>query len=214
MSVDISGPQSDSSRTTRRAPRPERADAARNRRKILETAARLFDECGVAAVSLDAVAAAAGVGKGTLFRRFGDKSGLAAALLDDRERELQEAILRGPPPLGPGAAPEERVAAFVAAYLEYALANLDLVGMSETASPSARYRIGAYRFWRQHLDVLLREAGCRPSRAGVLAHALLAPLAADHLQAQLDDGATAEMLSEELSHYAAAAFTTCHRVET
>jgi AcrR family transcriptional regulator len=206
MSVDASGPWSHSSSTVRRETRPERADAARNRRKILETAARLFDERGVAAVSLDAVAAAAGVGKGTLFRRFGDKSGLAAALLDDRERELQEAILRGPPPLGPGAKPEKRVAAFVVAYLEYALANLDLVRMSETASPGARYRIGAYRFWRQHLDVLLREAGRQPALAGVLAHALLASLAADHLQAQLDDGATLDMLSEALSGYAAATF--------
>jgi AcrR family transcriptional regulator len=213
MSVDSSGPQSFSSRAARREPRSERADAARNRRKILETAARLFDERGVAAVSLDAVAAAAGVGKGTLFRRFGDKSGLAVALLDDRERELQGAILRGPPPLGPGARPEKRVAAFVVAYLEYALANLDLVRMSETASPGARYRIGAYRFWRQHLDVLLREAGCRPALAGVLAHTLLAALAGDHLQAQLDDGATPDMLCEVLSDYAAAAFAHCRCTE-
>lgn len=194
--------------------RPERADAARNRRKILETAARLFDERGPAAVSLDVVAAAAGVGKGTLFRRFGDKSGLAAALLDDHERELQEAILRGPPPLGPGAAPEERVVAFVVAYLRYALANLELVGMSETASPGARYRIGAYRFWRQHLDVLLREAGCEPALAGMLAHTMLAPLAADHLQVQLDNGATPEMLSRALSDYAVAAFIRCRHAET
>lgn len=209
MPVNTMGPQSGSSRVGRGDPRPERADAARNRHKILKAAAQLFDQCGVAAVSLDAVAAAAGVGKGTVFRRFGDKSGLAAALLDDRERELQEAVLSGPPPLGPGATPENRIAAFVTAYLDYALANLDLVGMSETASPGARYRIGAYRFWRQHLGILLREAGCQPSPAGVLAHALLAPLAADHLRAQLNDGATPEMLSETLAHYAAATVTHC-----
>lgn len=199
------GPQSTSSTATPRKPRTERADAARNRRKILETAARLFDERGVTAVSLDVVAAAAGVGKGTLFRRFGDKSGLAAALLDDRERTLQEAILRGPSPLGPGVKPDQRVAAFVSAYLDYALANLDLVRMSETASTGARYRIGAYRFWKQHLDILLREAGHQPALASVLAHTLLAPLAADHLLAQLNEGATPEMLRKVLSDYAAAA---------
>jgi AcrR family transcriptional regulator len=203
MSVDASGPQSPSSTTAQRQPRRERADAARNRRKILQTAARLFDERGVTAVSLDEVAAAAGVGKGTLFRRFGDKSGLAAALLDDRERTLQEAILRGPAPLGPGAEPDQRVAAFMVAYLDYALPNLDLVRMSETASPGARYRIGAYRFWKQHLEILLQQAGHQLALAGVLAHALLAPLAADHLQAQLDDGATPEMLKQTLSDYAA-----------
>ena len=204
MSVDASGPQSASSSTAQRQARTERADAVRNRRKILETAARLFDERGVTEVSLDAVAAAAGVGKGTLFRRFGDKSGLAAALLNDRERKLQEAILRGPSPLGPGAKPDKRVAAFMTAYLDYALANLDLIRMSETASAGARYRIGAYRFWKQHLDILLREAGHQPAIAGLLAHALLAPLAADHLQTQLNDGATPEMLKQTLSHHAAA----------
>src|SRR5919202_4863082 len=117
MPIEVSGPGSISSTADERKPRTERADAARNRRKILETAARLFEQRGVAAVSLDAVAAAAGVGKGTLFRRFGDKSGLAAALLDAQERTLQEAILRGPPPLGPGAEPRRRIAAFMAVYL-------------------------------------------------------------------------------------------------
>jgi Bacterial regulatory proteins, tetR family len=59
----------------RTEPLRERADAARNRLRILDAAARLFAELGVDAVSLDAVAAEAGVGKGTVFRRFGDKSG-------------------------------------------------------------------------------------------------------------------------------------------
>ncbi|MBG0829200.1 TetR/AcrR family transcriptional regulator [Planomonospora sp. ID67723] len=148
--------------------------------KVLAAADRLFREKGVDGVSMDAVAAEAGVGKGTLFRRFGDKSGLAAALLDERERELQEAILSGPPPLGPGAPAVERLAAFVDAYVDYLLGHLDLVRMSETASPGARYRIGAYRFWRLHVAVLLGEArpGCD---ADPLAHALLAPLAAEHM---------------------------------
>nr|BFE88362.1 hypothetical protein GCM10020093_109630 [Planobispora longispora] len=69
--------------------------------KVLAAAARLFREKGVDNVSMDAVAAEAGVGKGTLFRRFGDKSGLAVALLDERERELQGAILSGPPRSAP-----------------------------------------------------------------------------------------------------------------
>src|ERR671923_2506063 len=85
------------------APRRERADAARNRRRVLAAARRLFAERGVANVTMEEVARAAGVGKGTVFHRFGDRAGLALALLDDRERELQEAILHGPPPVGPGA---------------------------------------------------------------------------------------------------------------
>lgn len=163
-----------------RAPPPkERADAARNRAAVLEAAARLFAEHGVAAVSMDQVAAAAGVGKGTIFRRFGDKSGLANALLDAREHALQEAILHGPPPLGPGADPPARLAAFAEAYLDYLLEHLDLVRMSETAAPGARYRIGAYQFWHQHATILL--AGTPDP--GYAAHALLAALAAEHVTA-------------------------------
>lgn len=167
----------------------ERADAARNRRKVLDAAAALFADRGVDAVSLDLVAAEAGVGKGTVFRRFGDKSGLAAALLDEREQELQRAMLCGPPPLGPGAPPVARAVAFTRGYLDYVFDNPELVRMSETASPGARFRIGAFRFWHRHLAVLLGESGLAAVRASVLAHALLAPLAAEHLLAQLAAGA-------------------------
>ncbi len=129
---------------------------------------------------MDDVAAAAGVGKGTLFRRFGDKAGLAVALLDDQEQQLQQAILTGPPPLGPGAPPRERLEAFVNAYLDYTERHLELVHMSETASPGARYRIGSYRFWHRHVAVLIREAR-HDLDADATAHVLLAPLAADLL---------------------------------
>lgn len=159
-------------------PSKERADAARNRVRVLEAAERLFREHGVASVSMDQIAAAAGVGKGTLFRRFGDKAGLAVALLDARERDLQSGILFGPPPLGPGAEPLTRLIAFLDAYLTFLDANLDLVHMSETARVGARYEIGAYRLWHRHVAHLIEEA--RPDLdADFLAHALLAPLAAD-----------------------------------
>lgn len=162
-----------------REPAPkERADAARNRAKILDVAARLFARHGVAEVSMDQIAAAAEVGKGTLFRRFGDKAGLASALLGAREEGLQGAILSGPPPLGPGAPAGERLTAFVTAYARFLEANVDLVRLSETANPGARYRTGAYRFWHLHVRILLTEA--RPDLdADYFAHALLAPLAAD-----------------------------------
>ncbi|MEV5571036.1 helix-turn-helix domain-containing protein [Spirillospora sp. NPDC052269] len=167
----------------RTPPPKERADAARNRAAVLEAAARLFAEHGPEGVSMDQIATAAGVGKGTLFRRFGDKAGLAVALLDARERDLQQAILGGPPPLGPGAEAAERVEAFVLAYLDHLLKHLPLVRMSETASPGARYRIGAYRFWHQHLALLL-NGDPDPEAA---AHGLLATLSAEHVSALLPE---------------------------
>jgi len=121
---------------------------------------------------------------------FGDKAGLALALLDERERALQEQIISGSSPLGPVGesppAPVDRLVAFVEAYLDYALSHLDLVRMSETASPGARYRIGAYRFWHRHIALLL--AAARPDAdADALAHVLLASLAAEHLYATTAD---------------------------
>jgi AcrR family transcriptional regulator len=186
MLDDSTGPQSASATSLellRTPPPKERADAARNRAAVLQAAAGLFAEHGVAAVSMDQVAAAAGVGKGTIFRRFGDKAGLAVALLDTGERELQEGILHGPPPLGPGAGPAARLTAFAGAYLDYLLEHLELVRMSETAAPGARYRIGAYRFWHRHVAILLNDSP-DPDYA---AHAFLAALAAEHVSAVLPE---------------------------
>ncbi|WP_344180252.1 helix-turn-helix domain-containing protein [Kribbella lupini] len=186
---DSSGPRSVSQRDlpVLGEPRPERADARRNRLKVLEAADRLFAEQGVTNVSLDAIAAEAGVGKGTVFRRFGDRAGLAVALLDERERELQERILTGPPPLGPGAPAADRLTAFVDAYLELLDRHVELFIDSENASDGARYRIGSYWLWHRHVVVLVEEA--RPELdAAYVAHAVLAPLAADLHQALRTEG--------------------------
>jgi AcrR family transcriptional regulator len=180
---DVSGPQSGSSTgpvlPVIGAVR-ERADAARNRLRVLEAAQRLFDERGVEAVTMDEVVAAAGVGKGTLFRRFRDKGGLAAALLDQYETELQQRLLTGPPPLGPGAPPVERLGAFVAAYLDYVHARLELVQMSQSSAPGARLSTGAHALWRRHLVVLLTAADL--DRPELRADLLLAGLSAEQIR--------------------------------
>src|ERR1700704_1908696 len=90
----------------------ERGDAARNRVLLLDAARRLIADRGTDAVTMDDVAAAAGVGKGTLFRRFGSRAGLMMVLLDEDERASQQAFLFGPPPLGPDAPPMDRLVAF------------------------------------------------------------------------------------------------------
>ena len=181
--------------------RPERADARRNRLKVLEAAERLFAEHGVRNVSLDAIAAAAGVGKGTVFRRFGDRAGLAVALLDERERELQERILSGPPPLGPGAPAGQRLCAFLDAYVDLLDAHVELLLDSENAATGSRYRVGAYRFWHRHVAVLLEDGH---DDADYLAHALLAPLAADLHQALRSEGYDTDRIKSGLRTVAVA----------
>ena len=156
-----------------------RADAARNRAKLLTASATLFRNKGVDTVSLDEIVRTAGVGKGTLFRIFGDKSGLAAALLDERERELQQRMLFGPPPLGPGAGAADRIGAFVREYVGYVAEHVDLVRMSQTARPDARFDSGAHQFWRTHLAYLAGEAGHPDPR--LVADVLLAGVTAEQV---------------------------------
>ena len=152
----------------------ERADAARNRRKVLDAAERLFAEHGVECVSMDDIAEAAGVGKGTLYRRFGDRSGLAIAVLDAHERAFQEALLRGAPPLGPGAGPGERLTAFFHAMCAHLEQNSDLLA----AVGPGRYRTRVYGVYHLHVAILLGEA--RPDCDGpVLADLILGAVSPD-----------------------------------
>lgn len=155
----------------------ERADAARNRAKILAAAADLVAARGIEGLGMAEVAAASGVGVGTLYRRFGDRAGLAHALIDASEREFQQAFLSGPPPLGPGAPAAERVRAFLHGLTDRTLAQLDLLLMAETAGPLARFG-GAYEAYHQHLAMLIGQAWPALD-APFHADALLAPLAAN-----------------------------------
>ncbi len=160
-------------------PPPERADARRNRLLILEAAAELIGEHGFDQVTIDDIAARAGVAKGTVFHRFGNRAGLAVALLDERERRLQDRLLRGAPPLGPGASPGERLIAFLRALIDFTDENVDLLIVSDYDEPGGRYRTGAYGAWRLHVASLLEELGAGRRAAAGLADTLLAPAAAD-----------------------------------
>ncbi|MEU9899416.1 TetR/AcrR family transcriptional regulator [Streptomyces phaeochromogenes] len=148
-----------------------RADAARNRARLLEAATRLIEEHGAAGVTMEAVAVAASVGKGTVFRRFGDRTGLLTALLDHSAKQLQAAFLSGPPPLGPGAPPVDRLRAFGLAVLRQAADHLEL---QLAAQPEAarRYSIPPTRFLSGHVTLLLRQA-VPDADCAVLAQALM-----------------------------------------
>jgi AcrR family transcriptional regulator len=154
------------------APAPERRDAARNRARLLGAAKELVERDGAHAVTMDAVASAAGVGKGTLFRRFESREGLMAAVLDHSESEWQAQVMSGPPPLGPGAEPWERLLVFGRTRLETTLLHAELI---REAGRSGARSAGAYSFAVTHVRYLLsqlRVAGDVP----LLAVAILAPL--------------------------------------
>jgi AcrR family transcriptional regulator len=156
------------------APPSERADAARNRARLLEAAATLIQEQGAEHLTMDAVAAAAGVGKGTVFRRFGDRSGLLFALLDQAELTFQNAFMLGPPPLGPGAGPIARLEAFGTARLRHLLGNLNLY-LEADQQAAARYTSPSRNVRARHIAILLREAGVRGD-LDLLAETLLGTL--------------------------------------
>ncbi|MFI8191845.1 TetR/AcrR family transcriptional regulator [Streptomyces sp. NPDC085946] len=151
-----------------------RADAARNRARLLEAAARLVAERGAAGVTMEAVAAAASVGKGTVFRRFGDRTGLLTALLDHTEKKFQAAFLSGPPPLGPGAPPAERLRAFGQAMLRRSADELELMLAAEPGA-DRRFAAPPRRVLHQHVAMLLRQA-VPDADCELLAHALMSQL--------------------------------------
>lgn len=159
----------------------ERSDAARNRDAVLCAAAQLVDRCGVEAVTMDAVADAAGVGKGTVFRRFGNRAGLMARLLDESEASFQASVISGPPPLGPGAPPRERLLAFGRARLVSNLAHADLLMAASGAETGRSY--AAYSFTATHVRYLLGQLEVGGD-ISLLATALLAPLEVPILRQQ------------------------------
>jgi AcrR family transcriptional regulator len=116
------------------------------------------------------------VGKGTVFHRFGDRAGLAMALLDDGERKLGDAVLRGPPPLGPGAPDRERLLAFVDALANFTLRNAELLIAADSGRGGGRHATGAYAAWHRHVTSLLGDTPPHVD-AALLAHHLLAALA-------------------------------------
>jgi AcrR family transcriptional regulator len=158
--------------------RHERADAARNRSAILQAAERLVELRGADAVTMDEVACAAGVGKGTLFRHFGDRCGLMRSLLDERERSFQEGFIRGPAPLGPGAPPCERLVAFGERMLDHIEIQGDLLSAAENGAPGERLRHSVYGAYRAHVSALVADANPNLD-AGYLADALLGALSTE-----------------------------------
>jgi AcrR family transcriptional regulator len=164
----------------------ERSDAARNRRVILQTARTLFEERGVTNVTMEEMARASGVGKGTLYRRFPHKGFLCQALLDEPTRHLQEQTLEILQERGTSAL--EKLDAFLDRLVAFTAENLDLLyGGNEPlcgADRLERFSHPAYDWRRSTVLGLLRAAVREGEVDGgldveYLSQALLAPLDVD-----------------------------------
>ena len=184
----------------------ERSDAAANRERILCAARRVLAEQGAAGLSMNTVAAAAGVGKGTIFRRFGDRDGLTEALLDVHTIELQDGFLSGPPPLGPGAPPRERLEAFLRALVHFEIDHLELMLAAERVGPHPPDGAAVFGTFLLHVRTLLAEIDPRidaATHAGLLIGAV-APANLRRLLA--DGGSTPDRIADAIAALAYADF--------
>jgi AcrR family transcriptional regulator len=173
--------------------RPERADAMRNRRAILAATEELLATHRPQDISMEQVAAAAGVGKGTVFHRFGSRMGLMRALMVERAASLEQRVRSGPPPLGEGAPDRDRLLAFLGAIIEVVSRNKSLLTelAYSAAEPPAQEPPAhkpddhpVYRFWHGHISALISAQ--RPDAdADMIAHVLLGTLHSEPILAQL-----------------------------
>lgn len=163
-----------------------RADAARNRERILDAARAVLNEHGADRLTMNEVAARAGLGVGTVYRRFSDQAGLVDAVMNDRETALQRQILSGPPPLGPGAPPVLRIRAFLEAYVDLLEVYAPVLATVRDNQRLRRRARGGYAVHHQHLTLLIEQA--RPDAdAAFLADALLVGVDAGRFLVQRRD---------------------------
>ncbi|ANP50465.1 AcrR family transcriptional regulator [Streptomyces griseochromogenes] len=180
------------------AQRTERADALRNREAVLAAADALFAaSSSPQSVSMDDIAA--GVGKGTLFRRFGDRAGLIGAVIASRLEPLQRAVQEAQD--AGGSSPRQRVRALLDAALCFKIENRNLMSAAEHAGLSSPYQAEHYDWWHDTLRAALDQVpGVHD--ADFTAHALLATIRADLVAHLIDDQKTApEALRASLAAY-------------
>lgn len=168
-----------------RAARAQRRDASERGRLILRTARELFRDRGVDATSMHEIARAAGVGQGSLYRRYAHKGELCAALLRDSFESFRrdvDALLgaEGEPAL-------PRLGSLIGALARFNEENGPLLGAMDDAACAGRraslYESPVYQTLRGAVAGLLRQARDRGETRSLdvecLADAVLSPLSID-----------------------------------
>jgi AcrR family transcriptional regulator len=155
---------------------------------------------------MDDIAAEAGVGKGTLFRRFGDRAGLIRAVFDAQISDLIQAITSGPAPLGPSAPPRERIPAALDAVVAFKLQNRQLTAALERPdrSPGSGTLFQTPQYTTAHalLSETLRDL-VGPGQCSWIAHALLSVTRIDLIEhLLLNEGWPEARIRKETRNYA------------
>ncbi|WP_434599695.1 TetR/AcrR family transcriptional regulator [Streptomyces sp. A5-4] len=182
--------------------RKPRADATRNREAVLAAADKLFagrERPGT--VTMADIAAAAGVGKATLFRGFGDRTGLIQALFELRLAPIRVAAEEGAPPLGPTTPPLQRVPALLDAVLCFKLDNRHLALALEGTGGDSPYEAEHYERWHSTIQGALEEVPGL-THGDFIAHALLAATRADLVEHLVGaKGVTREQMRADLAAF-------------
>ncbi len=138
--------------------RAERRDAAEHRRRILAVARALFAERGVDAVSMHQIARAAGVGQGTLYRRYADKGLLCIDLLGDSFVRLRDEILSYLDSDSAPASALDRLDGVLARIVAIIEENSMLLDAACEGSQGAGYHSPFYRWLHHMIGTLLERA--------------------------------------------------------
>lgn len=182
-------------------PAPERKDAQRNRQRILEAARMLLKTRPIQKICMDELAQTAGVGKGTLYRRFEDRASLCRALLHEEATVLQNRVLSGFD-LGPNAPNLVVLGQIFDALFEFVADNASLLSeaIAFERGSERRYEHPAHQWQRQTIIIYLERAAAageiKPIDNVVVAEMILAALDPDLIQWHLGRGSDRNALRE------------------
>lgn len=161
------------------AERRERADAQRNRVRILAAARKLAKKQPLDELCMDEVAQLAGLGKGTLYRRFKDKAALLHALLDESERDLQRKVKDDF--AGRQQEPREQLVWLLDEFFAFVVENASILAAAEASTRAPPRVLPPPYAWRARLlaESLERASIARGAAAAQVADMLLGAMAAD-----------------------------------
>jgi AcrR family transcriptional regulator len=172
------------------AEKAERSDAAANRKRILKVAEKLFAKHGVANINMADIAKAAGVGQGTLYRRFANKSELGLALMDSQMADFQNSVIAQLNEMAKARRPKlQQLEWFLDALVNFNARHMPLLCVVQRDLPTLPRGRPAPWIW-QHMTVrgLLQsavsagEVSAADLDVPVLANFLLAPLHPDNFR--------------------------------